>query len=150
MPRAPKELPDCKACGACCVAPEDQESYCDVTVEDVVRLSKRLGKRVVERNTVGPTSFERLAAAIDPTHELAPMVLRTAWRRVRSGPMRGFQMNSCVMLRGSVMHQVACSVYKDRPEVCKSAVQPGNRMCLAIRKEMLRFAEERDEDARSA
>jgi len=102
---------DCRRCGACCISWEDQETYCDVLEAD----KRRLSKSFVEKNIIDGA-------------------IRTKWKQIRSGPLRGFEMNSCAALRGSVMHRVCCSIYENRPKTCRVAVKPGDRVCKEIRR----------------
>jgi Fe-S-cluster containining protein len=102
---------DCLTCGICCIALEDQGEYANVTEKDKTQLGKR---------------FVRLHVVQD--------AVKTKWRVQRSGPLKGVSACACVALRGSLMHQVSCSVYSVRPEVCRKAVKPGDRTCLQVRR----------------
>ncbi len=101
---------DCLKCGLCCVSLTDQGEYCNVTEADKVRLGK---------------PFVRLHVVQD--------AIRTKWRVQRSGPLKGVEACACVALRGSLKHRVSCSVYSVRPEVCHTAVKPGDRTCRQVR-----------------
>lgn len=41
----------------------------------------------------------------------------------------------CIALRGSVGCAVECQVYEERPNVCRNALQPGDKLCRQIRRE---------------
>ena len=112
----------CRSCGACCIAPYNQPSFCDVEEKDL----KRLGRRVVRLHVLQPTVFEQLVGD-------SRAALRTRWTKVAAGPLAGWQLNQCVMLRGSPMQRVGCRIYEKRPGVCRSAVKPGDRACREIR-----------------
>jgi hypothetical protein len=103
--------PDCQTCGLCCVSLEDQEEYCNVDEKDKARL----GKRFVRLNVVNDA-------------------IKTVWRVQRSGPLKGAEACMCAALRGSIGKRVRCSVYEVRPKVCHTAVKPGDRTCLQVRR----------------
>ena len=119
--------PDCRTCGVCCVSLQDQDSFCDVTPADVMRL----GTRWAKRNVVFPDGWERMERGW-PTAIAG--VIKTAWRKQRSGPMKGAAACVCVALRGSLRHKVECSVYEKRPRACRVAVKTGDKTCLAVRR----------------
>jgi len=73
----------CTSCGACCIALSDYGVYCNVTIDDV----KRLSKSFVRRNIT-------LAA------------IRTIWKEQKAGPMKGTEICVCAALRGSIMSRV--------------------------------------------
>ena len=120
---------DCRKCGACCVAPYQQDTYCDVTAEDV----KRLGKKFVRLNVLNSRPIDIFAAAIDGA-DFPSAAIKTKWREQKSGTLKGFELNMCIALQGSVMHRVSCSVYENRPRACRKAVMPGDRWCREIRR----------------
>lgn len=121
-------VPDCRQCGVCCIALEDQECWCDVLDRDLERLSPKFRKKavLVDANTTA---------------------IRTRWARQKVGPLKGYELNTCVALRGSVLHRVCCTIYKNRPLVCRHSFQPGDKGCQGYRWNLLRVAEERDEEA---
>ena len=41
----------------------------------------------------------------------------------------------CYLLRGVIGRRVACSIYRERPSVCRE-VAPGSRICMDARKEV--------------
>jgi Fe-S-cluster containining protein len=111
------------------VAPYEQDAFCDVTPEDVGRL----GKKFVRLNVLLSRPIDVFAAAIDGA-DYPSAAIKTKWRESKVGALKGFRFNVCVALRGSVMHKVSCSVYEDRPRVCREAVKPGDRTCREIRR----------------
>lgn len=124
-------IPDCRSCGACCVGPLDQESYADLDEADL----KRLGPRRRHLLVFQPSPFQTFVQALGgPSIRSASM--RTSWRSAKTGKWAGHQFCACVALRGSVGHQVSCSIYDVRPAVCRDAVKPGDRVCLEIRRRM--------------
>lgn len=133
---------DCRSCGVCCVCSQDQGEYCDVTETDIERLSPAF----VRRNVHFHSTFDRLFAAIGGSERTG--AIATHWVEVRTGPLRSYELNACVALRGSIMHRVSCSIYECRPAVCKSAVKPGDRSCKELRRAFFqtieRLKEERD------
>lgn len=111
------------------MAPYEQDAFCDVTPKDV----ERLGKKFVRLNVLRSRPIDVLAAAIDGA-DYPSAAIKTKWREQRAGTIKGFRLNMCAALRGSVMHKVSCSVYDDRPHVCREAVKPGDRTCREIRR----------------
>lgn len=125
---------DCRACGLCCVAPHDQEAYADITEKDM----KRLGARFVRLHVIQPRIFDRFANALDG-HRTLDGIIKTKNLRQKAGPLRGWHVFTCVALRGSVKHQVSCSVYEKRPSVCRDVMVPGDSNCLEVRREFNRL-----------
>lgn len=113
VPRGKVTAAACRSCGACCIAPYDQETFANVTPAD----EKRIGQQLVRLHVVDGE-------------------LRTQWRAQRSGPFSGWEMCTCTMLRGSVGRQVSCRIYERRPAVCRTAVKPGDRVCRMLRAAM--------------
>jgi len=129
--------PDCRKCGVCCIAFEETGYFCDVTWEDIQRLSDRFVYNNIESTIpIDELLYHRL------TDSTLTGAIKTEWREVRTGPLAGFKLNSCVALRGSVMNRVSCRVYKNRPLTCRKAVQPGDRACLEVRRAFLKIIEE--------
>ncbi len=118
----------CLSCGACCVAPNDTDAYCDVTHED----AERLGKRFVRLHVLQSRPVDYLASYLDG-HQMPPGAIRTKWRKQTRGPHRGYKMLTCAMLTGNVGHRVSCRIYEKRPDVCHRAVKPGDRACREVR-----------------
>ncbi len=103
----------CQSCGLCCVSPYDQPAYVDVTPRD----EERLGKRFVRLHVIDGS-------------------IATEWRDVKRGPYKGYRMNRCIALRGEVGFGVKCSVYENRPAICRVALVPGDEACRSIRDAM--------------
>jgi Fe-S-cluster containining protein len=118
----------CLSCGACCVAPEDTESFCDVTATD----AERLGKRFVRLHVLQPRPIDSFLSVLRDREERG--AIRTRWRKQTRGPHRSFKLLTCSMLSGNVMHKVKCRIYAKRPEVCHKAVVPGDTACREIRR----------------
>jgi Fe-S-cluster containining protein len=118
---------DCVACGLCCLASRPQSAFADVTAEDV----KRLGKRFVRLHVLYPGPLEAFSRVIDgrPLHG----ALRAVVREQKAGPLKGHVVTACVALKGTVLKSVRCSVYANRPEVCRQAVKPGDPVCRRLR-----------------
>jgi Fe-S-cluster containining protein len=106
--------------------------FCDVSVDDL----KRLDRRWVYRNVLGFSSLDRLAAAIDG-RPLPAGALRTKDQMVTRGPLMGDSTCRCIALQGDPGHRVSCGIYAKRPEVCRTAVVPGDRTCRSLRREYL-------------
>lgn len=131
-----QRVPDCCTCGACCVSPTDQEVFCDISEND----EKLLGKALVRRYVLYPSFFDTLCANIDG-RVLHWGAIKTQWREVRSGPLKGISVCACVFLTGSVFKKVSCRVYEKRPRTCRVAMRPGEKACLRLRR-MIREAAE--------
>lgn len=133
---------DCLTCGVCCVSLKDQPAFCDVLPEDEARLGKAFVRRHVHRFHLLDHALSRILKCQVGSPELPPGAIKTKWVKQRSGPLKGSEVLVCVALRGSVLHQVRCSVYERRPYVCREAVKPGDRTCLWLRREIRRVADE--------
>ena len=114
----------CRSCGACCWSMHEQPRHCDVTPEDLERLPKRF----VRLHVIGTHPLNRLAARLDGDH-LPDTAIATTWVKQKHGPFKGADALVCAAHRGSLMHDVSCSVYERRPRACREAVQPGDRAC---------------------
>jgi Fe-S-cluster containining protein len=83
----------------------DYADYVDVRPTDTLLRKARLARRFVVTNAAGE-SHMRLDR--DQQH--------------------------CAALRGTLGRSVECSIYEDRPEVCR-LMEPGSDRCLAARRE---------------
>lgn len=139
MTRTPEKITadTCRSCGICCVSLTTSETYCDVTIEDM----KRLSKAFVRNNVIQTRVFDRLAHALDG-NRIPDGAIKTAWKGQKAGPLKGVEVCACTALRGSVMHRVSCSVYENRPRVCQTAVVPGDKACRQVRGMVQRFLDD--------
>jgi Fe-S-cluster containining protein len=128
-----QKKPDCRTCGLCCVAPAGQDRFCDVVSEDLTRLSPSFVRKHV-RGTLGTSDTWELAMRFFFLNHRA-VALATKEVTQRTGPRAGEKATVCVALRGSLCHRVSCSIYRNRPQVCREAVVPGDRVCRRLRKE---------------
>ena len=103
---------DCTSCGACCFGRRD---YVQVFAHDAARL--------------GPARTEELVAA--PVGEIPASVGR------ESEPKRFMKMTHghCTALSTATPGRFLCTVYEDRPELCR-ALEPGSAACLDARARM--------------
>lgn len=99
---------DCLQCGACCVSPFSGEGYIHLEPEERDRL-RGLSLPVIEMDAAGETL----------------LLLAT---RVNAQGLR-----VCRALGGSVGRRVACSVYEDRPHLCRE-FEAGSAECVAARR----------------
>jgi Fe-S-cluster containining protein len=106
----------------CCASSISTSAFVDVTEEDKARLGK---------------DFVRLHVVSD--------AIVTVNREVKRGPLKGVCLDKCAALIGDVGWGVHCRVYEDRPEVCRSTLEPGDDLCHAIRAELLARAITGDE-----
>lgn len=127
MPRSAK--PKCTACGVCCISPVDQPSFCDVEPSD----ERRLGKALVQRYVVYPSTFDLLCMTVDRHSGRA--AIKTLWTEEKSGPLKTHALCRCAFLQGSLLEAVKCKVYEKRPRVCRLAMKPGDRICKRLRVE---------------
>jgi|PlaIllAssembly_1097288.scaffolds.fasta_scaffold00167_4 Fe-S-cluster containining protein len=137
-----KEVFDCRACGACCVCPQDQIEYCDLIETDLELLSDGF----IKKNVRFTTPFQGLLDTLNHRREVTATI-STKWVMIRTGPLKDYEMNYCAALRGSVMNRVRCSIYANRPVVCRSAVEPGDRNCKEIRRAFFQTIERLKESA---
>ena len=129
--RPKPEKPDCRACGVCCVSPYAQDMYCDVNEKDIKRMPVSARKRVQHL-----TTFENLTSVIRHGRS-GYEALETKTIKVKAGSLKDIEATVCTFLRGSVMHRVSCSIYSCRPEICRTAMMPGDRICLASRADLV-------------
>lgn len=100
---------DCVSCGACCYNPNDNREigYIDyVEIEPSDRIMKR------------PDLVRRLVVLDD---DLIPH-------------MRLNHHHRCVALTGKLGVKVGCSIYHDRPTICRSFTA-GSKKCRELRRE---------------
>jgi len=126
MPREVITPETCRSCGACCWSMRNQDRYCDITRKD----AERLPKKFVRLHVIQASMFELFSG-------VPPFVISTKNVKQRSGPLKGVEACVCSALKGSLMQKVECTVYKDRPNVCRTAVKPGDRNCRTIRRMLL-------------
>jgi Fe-S-cluster containining protein len=122
--------PDCRRCGACCIALLDQSALADVSEADF----KRLSPRWADTNVLFPHPFDLALAAIGGGCRLPLGAIKTKKLLQRRGPLKGLKVCACTALRGSVLHRTSCSIYERRPESCRTAVEPGDETCLSLRR----------------
>ena len=114
--------PNCLTCGLCCCASSGQDRFCNVTKEDIKRLPRKYRLKVLH-----PSIFDIVANAFDG-HTVDSAL----------GTKSSETYTTCVALIGLVGHSVKCDVYDVRPEVCRTAIVPGDRNCRHLRKEYLK------------
>jgi Fe-S-cluster containining protein len=71
-------------------------------------------------------------------------VLATKTLKPRSGPLKGFALCACALLRGDLLKKNWCAVYKQRPFVCRDAVKPGDATCRWARMQVQEALEKED------
>lgn len=113
---------DCTACGACCVASFDEETYADLYPKDVKALRDKVGSKRLRSMTL--THRDDFGKALG---EQEAKSLRTK--------INGNGHTTCIALRGSVGRAVECGIYDVRPTVCRS-FKVGSDACLADRKRL--------------
>jgi len=128
---------DCRKCGLCCTSPREQDVLADLSQEDADRLDPRWAAA----NVIAYMSAFDLMVNHIYGRRCPPGAIRTAWKRQRCGPFKGMEACVCVALRGSLMHRTSCTIYGKRPESCRTAVKPGDKTCLMIRRRWLERVE---------
>lgn len=134
-----KKNPDCTKCGVCCISLEDQTAFCDLSSADEARLGKKLSGHA-EVSSLWCLAVDRLRGA---GH--CGAAIKTKWKKVGAGPLKGFSVCSCCFLDGSPLLDVRCRVYADRPEVCRRAFNPGDKGCVVCRRMFAEFVERLEE-----
>lgn len=132
-----KQVLDCRMCGACCVSIYDQPAFCDVTEADM----KRMGMPLVRKQVMFASVVDSLAAALLGDQTFVEAAIRTKWKKMWVGPLKGIDVCACVFLRGSVLNRTSCAIYEKRPYTCRNAVKPGTRLCKDIRRLMMEEVE---------
>ena len=84
----------CRSCGICCVSLTESDVYCDVTIEDM----KRLSKGFVKKNVRTTSTFDRLAHAIDG-NRIPDGAIKTLWSEQKAGLLKGVNVCACAALR---------------------------------------------------
>lgn len=106
------DLPACTDCGACCVSEYDKDWHAELNPKEVAS---------------GPFSprgrYKRYVVPVGNGAGLA-----TKWKAVSAGPLRDASVCACALLRGNPLVQVSCSIYRDRPAVCR-AFKRGSKEC---------------------
>jgi uncharacterized protein len=99
---------NCLTCGACCASPFDGEGYIQLDMDEEDRLGRK-GLPVLE---VIPDPEDRI---------------------VLFGTKRNGQgVRVCVALTGRLGRQVACTIYEDRPRLCRQ-FEAGSPECHQAR-----------------
>jgi Fe-S-cluster containining protein len=115
---------ECLSCGLCCWAPGRQDSFCDVTEEEIKKLGM-WGKRNIERFALE----ELILFGWKSTG-----AIRTKWLKATQGHYKGCNLLVCRALKGNIMHDVKCKIYEKRPHACRVAIQPGDKSCKQLHK----------------
>jgi Fe-S-cluster containining protein len=111
----------------------DQDRFCDLLDKDLEKFSPqfiRMNVRwtsIIDYATQTLVGGKRLPGAVLKTKELHPT----------AGPYKKVNFCVCCMLDGSPMTRVKCRIYARRPAVCKTAVRPGDKNCVSIRRILL-------------
>lgn len=122
---------DCTKCGLCCVSLFDEEVFCDVQEKDLDKFDKKF----IEKYVIFPNIFDLAYSAIMRSGAGKNQgALKTKFKKISEGPLRGYEACCCVMLQGNPGKKVSCKIYKKRPEVCRRSVKPGDSVCKTIRR----------------
>jgi len=108
-PKAPPVVYDCVACGACCYNPNDNR---DLNYIDYIEIE--MDDRIMRK----PDLVRRLVVLDD---DLIPHMKLDRHQR-------------CSALTGRLGVKVGCSIYHDRPDICKRFTA-GSKKCKELRKE---------------
>jgi Fe-S-cluster containining protein len=116
------KLPECRACGACCVDDYDYGIVADLNDEDEKRLgSRRMKWLAVDASTLKAYRLPPALAGLDGRAYATGSTLRN-----------GFIV--CKALRGTVGRRCSCIVYEDRPEVCRDFKRGGPSCIEALQR----------------
>ncbi len=107
------KLFDCKACGACCAPSYDDDRYVQISEKDYARLSSPYRNLLVVSEHV-PALRERIM-----------------WLRSKINQDKD---QVCACLVGTLGESVRCSIYEDRPGICRS-FKAGSIYCKEAREE---------------
>lgn len=118
-----KPVLDCVSCGACCVADDyhvDRDDWVQLEPADFRRLTPKQRRSLVilqenQKPFVAPDNLPRTSAD-----------------RLRTKEIDKFG-TVCACLEGIPGVKVACTIYKNRPVICRE-FQAGERACLEVRK----------------
>lgn len=102
-------VPDCLICGACCASPFVGQGYIRLSPEEETRLARQ-GLPVLE---VVPNADDRI------------VLLGTKDNAER--------IHVCAALTGKIGKQVACSIYEERPVLCRQ-FEAGSPECYEARR----------------
>lgn len=110
-----QEKYDCQACGACCVSLEtESDGIATVTDEDLARMSPRTRRlHVLQENGRSPETKTKMLAQ-------------------RSGLAAGLRVCACSAFSGNLFVKTSCSIYEERPAVCRT-FEPGSVRCRRAR-----------------
>ena len=126
-----KPKPDCRTCGLCCI---DLCAFHGVWAEVTEADCERLGKAWCRRNVLEFGIRDIVSRICRPQKSNAIGAIVTRGKEIATGPLAGKGCYACIALRGSPLQRVSCAVYDRRPEVCRTALQPGQRQCLELRR----------------
>jgi Fe-S-cluster containining protein len=119
---------DCCKCGACCLALSHQIVFADLRQDELAPLRKTLGSKF--RTLVHlPSIFDRLALTLSGSYVPAGAI-----KTKELVDAADDSVCACALLEGVPGKKVRCTIYKDRPHVCRTAVTPGDKTCMALRK----------------
>jgi Fe-S-cluster containining protein len=124
-----KTVPNCRECGVCCVAATEQLVFANVSADELVPLKRLLGAREFRKTVHETGAFDMLALTLSNQHVPAGAI-KTKDLKDKQGALHC----ACTFLNGIVGSKVRCQIYKDRPNVCRTAVAPGDKTCMALRR----------------
>lgn len=113
---------DCQSCGACC------------------QTSRPLGSRVARQQFGLPTTDTWANCTTDDVKRMSRRVrlklvsiVDSEGGRNQAIPLR--DDGTCIFLRGNVAEHVKCSIYDERPTICRR-FESGSEFCIAARRDM--------------
>lgn len=108
----------CKMCGLCCISIyKNDDYYVELEPEELSKLPPAFVRRLVGRE------FHRYA-------------IKVAQATMRRGPLAGLTFRVCAALKGDLLADHRCSIYKHRPDACCDFPR-GGRCCSRIRRETM-------------
>lgn len=122
----------CTKCGLCCIALQDQKSFCDLTSTDLDKLPAKSRRCDVCYFTSLDVFLNTLRGGTQ-----AVGAIKTKYRKVKSGPLKDFTICACVFLQGNPLQSTKCAIYKNRPRTCHTAVKRGDETCKFLRQKYI-------------
>lgn len=110
---------DCLTCGVCCVCPYEDRYFIDMTLREARELDRSQLKYLFPLNqTPGGGEVYR-------------------YLRTKTFQHEGITFCVCAALQGVPTQKVSCSIYKNRPRICR-IFEKGSVECQEVRNQFRR------------
>lgn len=121
--------PKCTECGICCLLLRRQDVFCNMRYEELNKIPKKYHRFITHFSP-----FDQLCNMINGNHSPMDAVITTRDFTPRRGPLKGFDLCACAMLRGTPLKKAWCAIYKNRPKACHEALEPGDSTCKIFKR----------------